>query len=261
MTDETDNDSNDVNISKLRELALRGKNYREEFETEYLGESLTLYLKPLTDLEFLPIAAFLEDKLDMDAEEAKERIEEEREAGEDNSIDVSNFDKEFVGIMQEAAAKGVDTTQGDAEGLDEDMVLDTIRSLIGGKSIEIAEKVLDIFPATRRTPRSFADSGAAGIIFGLKSEVGAGFVGCDSQLEMTPFQRQVFEAEKVREHQEQERQMEAARGGNMGGGGRTPNAAHPSVPSSGNKRSRRETVRYVNDSPDENPEANVTFVD
>jgi hypothetical protein len=144
MTDETDNDSNDVNISKLRELALRGKNYREEFETNYLGETLILYLKPLTDLEFLPIAAFLEDKLDMDAEEAKERIEEEREAGEDDSIDVSNFDKEFVGIMQEAAAMGVDTTQGDAEGLDEDMVLETIRDLIGGKSIEIAERVLDI---------------------------------------------------------------------------------------------------------------------
>ncbi|AGM10770.1 tail assembly chaperone [Halorubrum tailed phage 8] len=78
---------------------------------------------------------------------------------------------------------------------------------------------------------------------------------------MTPFQRQVFEAEKVREHREQEKQMEAARSGQMGGGGRTPNAAHPSVPSSGNSRSRRETVRYVNDSSDENPEANVTFVD
>ncbi|QRD99649.1 putative tail assembly chaperone protein [Halorubrum virus VOLN27B] len=77
---------------------------------------------------------------------------------------------------------------------------------------------------------------------------------------MTPFQRQVFEAEKVREHREQEKQMEAAQNGNLGGGGRTPNAAHPSVPS-GNSRSRRETVRYVNDSPEENPEANVTFVD
>ncbi|QIR31063.1 putative tail assembly chaperone protein [Halorubrum virus Hardycor2] len=144
MADETDNDSNDVNISKLRELALRGKNYREKFETSYLGESLTLYLKPLTDLEFLPIAAFLEDKLEMDTEEAKERIEEEREAGDDDSIDIANFDKEFVGIMQEAAAKGVDTTQGDAEGLEDEMVLETIRDLIGGKSIEIAERVLDI---------------------------------------------------------------------------------------------------------------------
>ncbi|UBF20347.1 tail assembly chaperone [Haloarcula virus HCTV-8] len=144
MADETDNDSNDVNISKLRELALRGKNYREEFETNYLGETLTLYLKPLTDLEFLPIAAFLEEKLDMDTEEAKERIEEEREAGDDDSIDIANFDKEFVGIMQEAAAKGVDNTQGDAEGLDDELVLETIRDLIGGKSIEIAERVLDI---------------------------------------------------------------------------------------------------------------------
>ncbi|UBF21387.1 tail assembly chaperone [Halorubrum virus HRTV-21] len=260
MADETDNDSNDVNISKLRELALRGKNYREEFETNYLGETLTLYLKPLTDLEFLPIAAFLEEKLDMDTEEAKERIEEEREAGDDDSIDITNFDKEFVGIMQEAAAKGVDNTQGDAEGLDDELVLETIRDLIGGKSIEIAERVLDIFPATQRTLRSFADSGAASVIFGLKSEIGAGFVGSDDQLELTPFQRQVFEAEKVREHREQEKKMEAAQNGNMGGGGRTPNAAHPNVGGHG-RRSRSETVRYVNDSSEENPEANVTFVD
>jgi hypothetical protein len=80
----------------------------------------------------------------MDAEEAKERIEEERESGEDESIDASNFDREFVAIMQEAAAKGVDTTQGDAEGLDEEEVLKTIQMLMGGKSIELAERVLDI---------------------------------------------------------------------------------------------------------------------
>ena len=46
--------------------------------------------------------------------------------------------------MQEAAAKGVDNTQGDAEGLDDELVLETIRDLIGGKSIEIVERVLDI---------------------------------------------------------------------------------------------------------------------
>jgi hypothetical protein len=79
---------------------------------------------------------------------------------------------------------------------------------------------------------------------------------------MTPFQRQIFEAEKVREHREQQKKMEAARSGNMGGGGRTPNAAHQNVPSSpGSRRSQSETVRYVNDGSDENPEANVTFVD
>jgi hypothetical protein len=141
---EAESESNDVNISKLKELALRGKNYREEIEIKYLGETLSLFVKPLTDLEFLPIAAFLEEKLDMDAEEAKEKIEEERESGEDESIDASNFDREFVAIMQEAAAKGVDNTQGDAEGLDEDEVLETIQMLMGGKSIELAERVLDI---------------------------------------------------------------------------------------------------------------------
>ncbi|QIR31064.1 putative tail assembly chaperone protein [Halorubrum virus Hardycor2] len=79
---------------------------------------------------------------------------------------------------------------------------------------------------------------------------------------MTPFQRQVFEAEKIRENREQEKKMEAAQNGYLGGGGRTPNAAHPSVGGGGRgRRSRSETVRYVNDSSEENPEANVTFVD
>ncbi|AAO61380.1 putative tail assembly chaperone protein [Halophage HF1] len=78
---------------------------------------------------------------------------------------------------------------------------------------------------------------------------------------MTPFQRQIFEAEKVRESREQEKKMEAAQNGDLGGGGRTPNSAHPSVGGGNGRRSRSETVRYVNDSSEENPEANVTFVD
>jgi hypothetical protein len=82
---------------------------------------------------------------------------------------------------------------------------------------------------------------------------------------MTPFQRQIFEAEKVREHNAEQDRMQAAQNGKMGGGGRTPNPAHPKVPSGGgspgSRHSQSETVRYVNDNPDENPEANVTFVD
>ena len=151
--------NSDVNVSKLRELALRGKNYREQVEIEYLGEMLELYVKPLTDKEFLPIAAFLEDHLDMDAEDAKEKIEAEKKDGDDTSIDPSNFDREFVGIMQKAAAKGVDTEQGDAAGMAEEDVEETIEMLMGGKSLEIAEKVMDISSDAEKAEKFRRDGG------------------------------------------------------------------------------------------------------
>lgn len=146
MTDNSENpeEEQDVNISKLKELAIRGTEYREEFNTTYYGGEMTLYIRPLSDLEFLPVAAELEKKMDMDTDEAKELIEEEKEAGEADTIETSHFDEEFVRLMQEAAAKGIDLEMGDAEGLDEDEVLPVIEKLQGGLSLEIAELVIDV---------------------------------------------------------------------------------------------------------------------
>lgn len=147
MSDESENTN--VNVSKLRELAVRGKNYREEFEVEYYGESATFDLRPLVDIEFLPIAAFLEDKLGLDAEEAQEMVEEEREQN-DGNIDPSNFDREFVEIMQSAAIQGLTGSTKD-EASDEaewkaqkEEITAQVESLQGGKSLELAERVLDI---------------------------------------------------------------------------------------------------------------------
>lgn len=151
MSAETESDS--VNVSKLRELAVRGKNYREEHDVEYLNETLTLFLKPLTDLEFLPLAAVLEEKMDIDTDDAREMLEEDREAGETDSIDASNFDREFIVVMSEAALSGIDTTRGDAEGETREGLRQIFGvaddeeeniGLRGGKTLEIAEKVLDI---------------------------------------------------------------------------------------------------------------------
>lgn len=158
-TDTPDDDADespDVNISRFRQLAIRGHEYREKFETVYYtGEDeapLTLYVKPLTDPEFLPIAAFLEDKLDMDEEEAQELLEDEKDP-DTGSIDASAFDEEFVEIMQEAAVMGIDTEQGDAAGEDEQGVREILGAtgddamdigLQSGKTLEIAERVLDI---------------------------------------------------------------------------------------------------------------------
>lgn len=137
-------DSTDTNISRLREMAVRGKNYRETMEFEYYDETLELVVRPLTDAEFLPIAAFLEDRLDLDPEEAREQIEDEREDNDDSGIDPSNFNKEFVEIMQEAAVMGIDATDGAAEGEDEDGLREIVKMLQGGATLIIAEKVLEI---------------------------------------------------------------------------------------------------------------------
>ena len=169
MTDEseTTESEDDVNISKLRELAVRGKEYREDFETEYMGEKIELVLKPVISKRFLPIAAILEDKLDMDAEEAQENIEEGKE---DGKVDPENFDEEFIAIMSELAVRGVDTEAGFAEGETEEGVREIFAvsdeedkniGMIGGIVLEIAEVVLSI-SSDAEDAESFRRDGGGG---------------------------------------------------------------------------------------------------
>ena len=143
MTENNNTDeSTDTNISRLREMALRGDEFRDVIEFTYYEMEGELYVRPLVDEEFLPIAAFLESRLDMDAEEAQEALEDGKD--EEGNIDSEQFDEEFVEIMHQAAALGIDTTQGIAEGEDEEGVQEIITMLQGGKSLVIAERVLEI---------------------------------------------------------------------------------------------------------------------
>jgi hypothetical protein len=143
MTENTNADeSSDTNISRLREMALRGDDYRDVIEFTYYGDEGELYVRPLTDIEFLPIAAFLEDRLEMDVEEAQEALEEGKDDA--GTIDPSQFDDEFVEIMHRAATLGIDTDQGLAQGEDEEGVKEIVSMLQGGKSLIIAERVLEI---------------------------------------------------------------------------------------------------------------------
>lgn len=136
-------ESTDANISRLREMALRGDQYRSTIEFTYYDMEGELYVRPLTDEEFLPIAAFLEDRLDLDPEEAQEALEEgkDEDAG---TIDPSQFDQEFVEIMHQAAVMGIDNSKGIAEGEDDEGVKEIVKMLQGGKSLVIAERVLEI---------------------------------------------------------------------------------------------------------------------
>jgi hypothetical protein len=164
-TDETE--SSDVNTSRLRGMATRGKEYREDFETEYMGETMELVLKPVISKRFLPIAALLEAKMDMDEEDAQELLEEE--ADEDGSIDPSNFDEEFVSIMSELAVRGIDLEAGYAEGETEDGLREIFAisddedeniGLIGGVVLEIAEAVLSISSDAEKAESFQRDGGS-----------------------------------------------------------------------------------------------------
>jgi hypothetical protein len=123
-------------------MALRGDEYRSTIDFTYYDMEGELFVRPLVDEEFLPIAAFLEDRLDMDTDEAQEALEEGKD--DEGSIDPSQFDEEFVEIMHEAAVMGIDTTQGIAEGEDREGVTEIVKMLQGGKSLIIAERVLEI---------------------------------------------------------------------------------------------------------------------
>lgn len=146
MSDNTESEadsSNDTNISRLREMALRGDQFRDSIEFTYYDMEGELFVRPLTDTEFLPIAAFLENRLDIDAEEAQEALEDGKDE-EDGNIDPGQFDEDFVEIMHEAAFLGIDTEQGIAEGEDEEGVREIVEMLQGGKSLIVAERVLEI---------------------------------------------------------------------------------------------------------------------
>ncbi len=136
-------DDNGPNISRLREMAIRGDQFRDSIDFTYYDMEGELVVRPLTDEEFLPIAAFLEKRLDLDPEEAQEALEEGKDE-ENGTIDPSQFDEDFVEIMHEAAILGIDTDDGIAEGEDEEGVEEIVKMLQGGKSLVIAERVLEL---------------------------------------------------------------------------------------------------------------------
>jgi hypothetical protein len=136
--------------SKLYEMCVRGHEYREDYEFEMLGESVTASLAPLKDEKFLPIAAFLKEHLDMDEEEAVEAIEDAKteadEAGED-TIDISQMDKAFVAAIQRAAVgglKGSYSEDGDLIDHTEDEAEHMVGMMVGGYSVELGGKALEL---------------------------------------------------------------------------------------------------------------------
>jgi len=147
--------SDTENIARLKELAIRGKEYREENEYDYFGGSMTLVVSPLADEKLIPITGALQSKFGMDIEDASEEIDESREDGD---IDPAKLDQEFVALMARAAVEGIDRNKGDAEGMSEREVEAVFGianeeeleddeeniGLRGGLTLEISQDVLDI---------------------------------------------------------------------------------------------------------------------
>jgi sRNA-binding protein len=104
-------------------------------------------------------------------------------------------------------------------------------------------------------PNPFAETGAASSILALKEDIQLDFVG-ESQLDITPFQRQMIEAEKARQAEQKKEQQEKARNAGGGGGGRTPNSMNSQSPA-GSSHSNSETVRYINENDGDESELSV----
>lgn len=136
--------------SVLYEMCVRGRDYREDYPFEMMGNEVTAQIAPLPDKKFLPIASFLKEHLDMDEEDAVEQIEEAKEeaaeAGED-TIDISKMDEEFVGIMQRAGIAGLKGSydpDGELVTHTEAEAEEMIEMMVGGYSVEIGGKILEL---------------------------------------------------------------------------------------------------------------------
>lgn len=143
--------------SKLHEMIVRGKHYREDFEFELYGEEVVAIIRPLVDKEFLPVAGMLAEKFDLDekeeaVDEAIEKVEEAKEEGETDTVDVSEMDEEFVDIMHGVAVLGLEGTydeEGNEVEIDKEEGREMVESLMGGYSVELASEILDVSGSVR----------------------------------------------------------------------------------------------------------------
>jgi hypothetical protein len=135
-------------------MVVRGTNFRDDYDFELYGEEVTAILQPLVDDEFLPLAAFLSEHFDLEEDvdqdeavsEAIDKVEEAEES-EDEPIDISKLDEEFVAIMQEAAVLGLYggyDNDGEPVEYSEEESEEIVKSMMGGYSVELGGRVLEL---------------------------------------------------------------------------------------------------------------------
>lgn len=139
--------------SVLMEMAVLGDEYRENEELEIYGEEVTVRLKPLDDKKFLPILSFIADHFDIDMSEdddfdSEEAVQENLdEVSEEDELDVSKFDEEFIDTMQLAAVLGVDGAYDEDGNFVKHSKEDNkklVKKLMGGESLKLGREVLSV---------------------------------------------------------------------------------------------------------------------
>jgi hypothetical protein len=144
----------DKSLTELKEMAIRGSDYRDEYEFEMHGEPVKVVIRPLVDNEFLPILGSIAEKLDIDEEKVKnaeavdEVVEEVEDAEGEDGIEMEEFDAEIVDMLQKAAVLGVvGSYDGDGDVVEydreekEEIIYDM---MIGGYSVELGSRILEL---------------------------------------------------------------------------------------------------------------------
>lgn len=140
-------DASAKSSATLVEMAEQGKEYREDYTFELYGQEVEVVLKPLTDEFFLPLMAELAESLGVDEEMLRKgEVDDELDA-EIDEVDPSQMDEGFINTMQKAAVKGLHgqyDADGNVEVLDTEEKAEIVSSLVGGASVELGSKVMDV---------------------------------------------------------------------------------------------------------------------
>ena len=151
MTDMTENESTDggndndgeqTEFSKLRQMALKGANFRETYELEYFDDTVEMPLMPLSDEVYVELIEDLDDVFDdEETAELREKAENGEEIDPDDFDHDDDFDPEYVRIMRKAAVLGIDH---EAMGETREGIREILDMMVGGVSIEIGGAVMEI---------------------------------------------------------------------------------------------------------------------
>lgn len=139
--------------SQLEQRLVLGEEYREDFDFDLYGEEVTVHLKPLPDKFFLPIVGSLAEELDVEGEDIEEgEVADEAIEEAEGEIDMADLSEGFVNQMQKAAILGVEGAYDEEDELveyDKEEVADLVEKMIGGTSVEVGGRVLELTGSLR----------------------------------------------------------------------------------------------------------------
>lgn len=135
----TDDDSDEEIESqpKFRRMVLRGTSYREEYNFEMFGDSVTIEIKPLSDDQYTTLLEQMEEDID---DQKFQRIMAEADGKSEEEVQ-EEFDVGFVKAMQTAAKLGIEP---ESVGETQEGIAELVDMMVGGQSIQIGREVMEI---------------------------------------------------------------------------------------------------------------------